>query len=76
MYYKYVQLKNKQKQNKNSNDTRLSHSEAPDTFKTVFQPVIQLKTSHRPLTSRRSGCHQKEIEPESERQGQKILQIY
>lgn len=33
--------------------------------------LIRLKTSHWPPTSRRSGCHQKEIEPRSERQGHK-----
>lgn len=49
--------------------TGSSRSETPDNFKIVVQPMIQLKTSHRPPTSRRSGCHQKEIEPESERQG-------
>ena len=62
MVHIHVQIMDKYRSNLNVLQNFSSYN-----FKIIARPVIWLKTSRRPPTSRRFGCHQKEIEPESEK---------
>lgn len=57
---------------KYSSNSNLQYNFSSYNFMLLFSPTIQLKSSLQPLISLKFECHQKGIEPESEREKHKL----